>query len=356
MVHDAVFGVALAGAVLVVLVGAHVRLVLLAVVPPVGALGRLRARPGPLVAALGLRLRVLLIRQVLSLLQLLGRELGPRVLVQVVVEVLPLLEVLVRLGDLVALAVDLDLVDLLEVVLEGAAPVLGIVPVVRLRDDRRNRAVVDHCADVHVVVHLAEDTALVRILHVHELKQLQPQVFQLVRVVLKQVEVVAHGGQHLVKELLQLAAVVLRLDLLLVDGLRGALTSLARLVTFGGFLVRRSSLDFNLHDELVFLGVLLQLVPDGTNNAFNFVLKETLQRVDGELVLVARLIQEALLLLNHGDHLGVVVSVLIRALSVVQVNKHVRQELLKSLLGHVVCGVLGAVVLLIALGLLPSLI
>ena len=200
MVHDAIFGVALAGAVLVVLVGAHVRLILLAVVPPVGALGRLRARSGPLVAAL--RLRVLLIRQVLPLLQLLGRELGPRVLIQIVVEVLPLLEVLVRLGDLVALAVDLDLVDFLEVVLEGAAPVLRVVPVVRLRDDRCDRAVVDHCADVHVVVHLAEDAALVRVLDVHELEQLQPQVLQLVCVVLEQIKVVAHSGQHLIKELL----------------------------------------------------------------------------------------------------------------------------------------------------------
>ena len=141
------------------------------------------------------------------------------------------------------------------------------------------------------------------------------------------------------------------------DGLRGALASLARLAAFSGLLVRRSSLDFNLDDELVFLGVLLQLVPHGTNNAFNFVLKETLQRVNRDLVLVARLVQEAPLLLNHGDYMGVVFSVLIRALPVVQVNQHVRQELLKSLLGYVVCGVLGAVVvLLIALGLLPSLI
>lgn len=208
----------------------------------------LRAATTAAVVAVGLLL-VLLLLQGLTLDLLLLSEVDARVLVQVVLEVRALAEGLVCFGDGVALVVDLDLVDLLKVLLQLPAARRRVLPLRRLGDDRGDRCVVYHRADIDLVVHLPEYAALVGVLDIDELEQLQPQILQLVRVVLEQVEVVAHSRQDLVEVFLQFAAVLVHLDLF------------GRLVSVGGVLLL---LVLVLATLTCLVCILLHLLPAST--------------------------------------------------------------------------------------------
>ena len=76
---------------------------------------------------------------------------------------------------------------------------LVVSPLLGFEDNLLNVGVLDDGADVDRVVHLFEDLRLLHVLQLEVVQQLQPQVLQLVRVVFEQFEVVAHGGQDLVK-------------------------------------------------------------------------------------------------------------------------------------------------------------
>lgn len=90
------------------------------------------------------------------------------------------------------------------------------------------------------------------------------------------------------------------------------------------------SLDF--HDQVVFLGIFLKLVADRAHDTFNLVREELLERVDGDGALLVVDLLKLLLVVQDGDHMGIVLPVLLRALSIVQINQHVRQVLVQSIL------------------------
>ena len=144
---------------------------------------------------------------------LLRCEVCLRILIEIEVEGGSLVEVVVGFGKWTAVV--LDLLDLVKVLFEGLARVRGIVPPLRLLNDRRDRLVFDDGADVDLVVHGAEDAILIRILHLHVLQQLQPQRLQLVRVVLEEVKVVANSAEDFVEVFGRLALVGLGFHFLL---------------------------------------------------------------------------------------------------------------------------------------------
>lgn len=97
------------------------------------------------------------------------------------------------------------------------------------------------------------------------------------------------------------------------------------------------SLDFcalhlNFTDQVVFLGVFLQLVANCADDAFNLVLEEGLQRVDRDGPLLVVHLLKLLLVVQDGHHVRVVLSELFIALSVVQIYQHVCQVLVQSIL------------------------
>jgi len=147
-------------------------------------------------AALGtlspLRLAHLILLLLLPLqLLLLLHEICACIFVQVIVKGLTPVEVVVGLGNRVFVA--LDLLDLVQVLFQGLACMLGPFPAGCLSDDGLNSFVLDHRVNVNGVVHPAEDAALVDVPHVHEVQQLEPQRLQLVCIVFEEVEVVAHS-------------------------------------------------------------------------------------------------------------------------------------------------------------------
>lgn len=163
-----------------------------------------------------LRIRgALLLSLLLALEGLLLHEVGPRVLVEIEVERARPVELLISLRDAARMAVVLDLSDFLQVLFQVLACLVRPNPLFSLLDYRINRLVLDHRLNVDAVVHLSEDAALIGVLDVDVLEELQPEGLQLVRVVLEQVEVVADCGENLVEVLLQLASVVFCLQLLL---------------------------------------------------------------------------------------------------------------------------------------------
>lgn len=74
-----------------------------------------------------------------------------------------------------------------------------IFPARGLVNDRLNLLILDHDANIRGIVGLAEDGVLVGVFHAEVLEQLHPQVLQPVRIILKQVEVVAHCNQDFIE-------------------------------------------------------------------------------------------------------------------------------------------------------------
>lgn len=281
----------------------------------------------------GLGLSHLILLLPLQLLLLLN-ELGASVLVEIKVEGLTAIEVFVGLRNRVFVA--LNLFDLVKVLFQGLARMGSAVPPRRFLDDGRDGLVFDYGAHVDRVVHAAEDAVLVRVRHVDVAQQLQPQGFELVRVVLEQVEVVAHSRQDFVEVFLRFAPILLHLQLL--RHLRSV-----RLFTRTLICVLRGlhnwvawhDWDFDLLDQVIFFRVFLQFVAHGADNILDLGLEEVLERVDidGERLTIHFL--NLFLLVQNRDNLRVVVPILFRPLPVVQVNQHVGQVLVQSVFNRV---------------------
>ncbi len=72
-------------------------------------------------------------------------------------------------------------------------------PARRLFYNRLYARVLYHDLDVDGVVHLSEYQSLLSVLEFEVIEQLEPEVFEFVRVVFEQIEVVAHCAQDLVE-------------------------------------------------------------------------------------------------------------------------------------------------------------
>lgn len=108
---------------------------------------------------------------------------------------------------------------------------IGLYPARSLFNDLLNHVVLDHFANVDLVVSLLEDAILTSVLHFHIVEQLQPQVLQLVSVVLEEIEVVTNCRKNLIKFRLKVTTIVLRGQLS--DGLRRSFACL-RVGSIGG--------------------------------------------------------------------------------------------------------------------------
>ena len=117
---------------------------------------------------------------------------------------------------------------------------------------------------------------------------------------------------------------------------RGHFGKSGRSGTFVRGILHRWGLDLHLLDQVVLLGVFLQLVAHRAHDIFNLVREELVQRVYGDRRWqVTLFILNFLLLVKDYDDLGVVVPVLLRALAIVQVDQHVRQILMQAALNVV---------------------
>ena len=117
-------------------------------------------------------------------------------------------------------------------------------------------------------------------------------------------------------------------DQFLVQWRCGALHSIVSVLRLAD-LIQRSRI--NLLDQIVLLGVLLELVAHSAHNVLDLGPEELLERVDRDGGHAARLpLLDFLLLIEDDDDLGVVVPVLPRALPVVQIYQHVSQVLVQS--------------------------
>ena len=232
------------------------------------------------------------------------------------------------------MAVSLDLLDLVQVLLQRLARMGRVVPSLRFVDDRHDRLVANHGANINAVVHLAENAALVRILNSNVVQQLQPEGLQFVRVVFEQIEVVAHRGENLIKDLLQLATVFFGLQDFLHARFRRcrALFLFARRVAFLWLAGCRICGLVHLEDKVVLLRILLELVSNRAHDVLNLVLEELLQIFDRDLRRFLALFLNFLLIVQNRDNLRVVVTILVRGLAVVQVYQHVGQVLVQAVL------------------------
>ena len=76
----------------------------------------------------------------------------------------------------------------------------------------------------------------------------------------------------------------------------------------------------------------MQFVADRSNDIFNLGLEELLERKDRDRRLLLACILQLLLVVQDGRHLCVMVPILISRLAVVQINEHVGQVLVQSVL------------------------
>ena len=220
------------------------------------------------------------------------------------------------------------------------------VPALRLVDDGSNDFILNHCVHIDVVVHAAENTVLVRIAYIEVVEKLKPECFELVRVVLEQVEVVADSRQNLVKASLQFSSILFHFERLL------ACCSALVLVLHQRLDLLREHLDL-LVDQVVFLGIFLQFVAHCSHDAINLVLKQVLQLADADVV--ARLAANVLsisrqagtpgLVLQNRHNVGVVLTVLLRPFAIVKVDEHIGEALVQSVVNGGV-GLLAARLLL----------
>lgn len=132
---------------------------------------------------------LLLIPLLLLLLHLLC-VIGTSILVQVKVQSLASLEALVCFWNRSLFT--LDLLNLFKMLFQMFARIWRAIPALCLIDDSSNSFVLDDRIYVDGIVHATENAVLVRVFHVEVVKELEPQCFKLVRVVLEQVKVIAH--------------------------------------------------------------------------------------------------------------------------------------------------------------------
>ena len=107
----------------------------------------------------------------------------------------------------------LNLLDLLQVLSENFGGVRRIVPSGRFLDNRLDRGILNDRLDVDGVVHAAEDAALVGIWDIYVFKELEPEGFKLLSVILKEVKVVTDCGKDFVEVFLEVTAVFLHSQL-----------------------------------------------------------------------------------------------------------------------------------------------
>ena len=107
----------------------------------------------------------------------------------------------------------LNLLDLLQVLSENFGGVRRIVPSGGFLDNRLDRGILNDRLDVDGVVHAAEDAALVGIWDIYVFKELEPEGFKLLSVILKEVKVVTDCGKDFVEVFLEVTAVFLHSQL-----------------------------------------------------------------------------------------------------------------------------------------------
>ena len=92
-----------------------------------------------------------------------------------------------------------NLSDFVEVFSKNFRAIRGTNPLSCLFDDFLNYLVFDNFFDIDRVMSLFENAILAVVFYFHIVQQLQPQIFQFIRVIFEQIEVVSHSGQYLVK-------------------------------------------------------------------------------------------------------------------------------------------------------------
>ena len=118
-------------------------------------------------------------------------------LVQIEFKISFLLEIFVGVWQ--ELRILFNLPDFVEVFSKNFRAIWGANPLSCLFDDFLNYLVFNNFFDVDRVVSLFEYAILAVVFHFHIVQQLQPQIFQFIRVIFEQIEVVSHSGQYLVK-------------------------------------------------------------------------------------------------------------------------------------------------------------
>ena len=88
----------------------------------------------------------------------------------------------------------------------------------------------------------------------------------------------------------------------------------------------------DLHDQAVLLCIFLEFVAHSANNAFDFGLEKLLERADRDRRRLSVRLLDPLLVVQDRHDLGVVVPVLFRVFAVVEVDQHVGQVLVQSVL------------------------
>lgn len=127
-----------------------------------------------------------------------------------------------------------------------------VFPPSGLINDRLDLLILDNDSNIRSIVGLTEHSVLVGVFHAEVFEQLHPQVFQPVRIILKQVEVVTHCNQDFIEFGLLFSVWFYILDS--VDVLRD-FEILIRLLLPIFVLLRTGCLDAALNDEVVLFGV-----------------------------------------------------------------------------------------------------
>ena len=92
-----------------------------------------------------------------------------------------------------------NLPDFVEVFSKNFRAIRGTNPLSCLFDDFLNYLVLDNFFDIDRVVSLFENAILAVVFYFHIVQQLQPQIFQFIRVIFEQIEVVSYSRQYLVE-------------------------------------------------------------------------------------------------------------------------------------------------------------
>jgi hypothetical protein len=121
-----------------------------------------------------------------------------------------------------------------------------------LINDSFNLFILDNDTNIRGIVGLPEDGMLVGVFHTEVFEQLHPQVFQSVRIILKQVKVVTHCNQDFIEFWLLLSVWLYILDSV---NVLGHFKILIRLLLPRFVLLRTGCLDAALNDEVVLAGV-----------------------------------------------------------------------------------------------------
>lgn len=164
------------------------------------------------------------------------------------------------------------------------------------------------------------------VLELQVVEQLEPQIFKFVRVVLEQLEVVAHRRENLIELRLELTIVLRHQNLLRL--LHLGLVSFLALINSGGRVVDHAGGGRRIvvnDDEPVLFRVLVQLVFHCAHDAVDLLAEEVKQLLRCYFWTVLRLLLQTLLLLNDLRNLRVVVLEIRGRLPIVQIDQHVCQ-------------------------------